>query len=842
MNNEIITQRIKQAVESGKLDLCELQLTNLPPEVFELTNLKELYLDSNQLAELPAEIAQLVNLRVLSLTDNQLTNLPPTIVELKHLEWLYIGKNQLENLPPEITQLPNLKVISLNKNQIKVLPETIANLPHLKVLSLYDNPLIFPPPEILTQGTPEILTYLRLKKEPQWAAKLLLVGEGGVGKTSLLHKLRRETFDDQEDSTHGVAVDTWALKHPTKADITMQLRTWDFGGQTIYQATHQFFLTNRALFILVWNAVPGYEQGKLSYWLNIIQAKAPDSPILLVMTHIDKRPDATLPFAELKHKYPQIIGNKYYPVSNETGGGIDEVRQAIAEAAAKLPLMGEKWPIHWRKAANAIRAKPDKSMIPNQLDKLMMVHGVAQNHCIILAKWLHELGELLYFHDNEDLKNVVILKPQWVTEHISLVLTSRQVIDKQGVLTDAHRDTLWSDLDHEMREHFSNLMEQFDLSYRALEERHTSFVVERLPPDPPDYQTTWDNMSGAKEIRMIYELTNMNHLPPGIPSWFIARAHRFSTNTHWRYGALLAENSGRKNLALVRAFPEERRLELVVRGASPHYFFDVLRDGLELTLQRFPGLQIKRKIPCPGHHDQPCLGEFNYHQLEKAMQKNVVEIQCQEALENISVPQLLFGLDWRTQDAVLEKIDELKKEMTGAEENISNLFNWIQAHFRKQYAELKCPYAFTLSQQPVKWWRFAARDVILQLYCQQPGHWHKTQEGGCYHIYELDKWSHFIAPHLSNLIMVFNAFITLGVGTVGVGQKNQLKNDLDFMSELKEQFPNIDDHVDDATKRGLCILLNELDPSHHWGGLKAVPVKPQDDVLWLCEEHAKEYK
>ena len=653
----------------------------------------------------------------------------------------------------------------------------------------------------------------------------------------MLHQLRGETFDAQEDSTHGIAVDSWALKHPTKADVTMQLRTWDFGGQTIYHATHQFFLTNRALFILVWNARFGYEQGKLSYWLNIIQAKAPESPVLLVATHIDEY-DAALPFVDLKHKYPQIIGDKHYKVSNKTGAGIEEVRQAIAEAAAMLPLMGEKWPIHWLKAANAIRAKTDKSMKPNQLDKLMTGHGVAQNHCIILAKWLHELGELLYFHDNDDLKNVVILKPQWVTEHISLVLTSQQVLDKKGILTNRHRDSLWSDLDHDMREHFLNLMEQFDLSYRALDDRQTSFVVECLPSDPPDYQSAWDEMSDAKEIRMTYELTNMSYLPPGIPTWFIARAHRFTTNTHWRYGALFAD---KHHLGLVRAFPEKRKLELAVRGSSPHYFFDVLRDGLELTLQRFPGLQIKRKIPCPGHHGQSCLGEFDYNQLEKAMQKNVVEIQCQEAWENISVPQLLFGLDWRTQDAVLQKIEELKKEMTGAEENINNLFNWIQAHFRKQHAELQCPYAFTLSQQPVKWWRpFAARDVILQLYCQQPGDWHKTQEGGCYHIYEFDKWSHFIAPHLSKLIILFNAIITWGIGTVG--HKNQLKNDLDFMSELKQQFPNINDHLDDATKRGLCVLLKELDPSHHWGGLKPVHVKPQDDVLWLCEEHAKEYK
>jgi len=265
----------------------------------------------------------------------------------------------------------------------------------------------------------------------------------------------------------------------------------------------------------VWNAVSGYEQGKLSYWLNIIQAKAPDSPILLVVTHIDKRADATLPFAEFKQKYPQIISDKYYQVGNLTGIGIDEVRHAIAKAAAQLPLMGEKWPTHWLEAANAIRAKTEKSLTPNPLYELMTAHHLAKNHCLILAKWLHELGELLYFHDNEDLKNIVILKPQWVTELMSRVLTSQQVLDKKGILTDAHRDVLWADLNHEMREHFSNLMEQFDLSYRALDDRHTRFIVECLPFEAPNYQAAWNDTGDAKEICMTYEL---NTLPPGIPT------------------------------------------------------------------------------------------------------------------------------------------------------------------------------------------------------------------------------------------------------------------------------------------------------------------------------------
>jgi len=165
-----------------------------------------------------------------------------------------------------------------------------------------------PPPEIAKQGTKAILAYLQAqmkKRKRKWASKLLFVGEGGVGKTSLLRALRDKEFIEGLETTHGIGVEKLQLAHPRENDVTMELNAWDFGGQQIYHATHQFFLTNRSLFVLVWDARHGWEAGKLYNWLDRIQAKAPDSPIMIVASHIDER-DADLPLDDLKRKYPQI--------------------------------------------------------------------------------------------------------------------------------------------------------------------------------------------------------------------------------------------------------------------------------------------------------------------------------------------------------------------------------------------------------------------------------------------------------------------------------------------------------------------------------------------------------
>ncbi len=123
-------------------------------------------------------------------------------------------------------------------------------------------------------------------------------------------------------------------------------------------------------------------------------------------------------------------------------------------------------------------------------------------------------------------------------------------------------------------------------------------------------------------------------------SGFIARAHRFSTNTHWRNGVLFKHEN---HLALVQAAERDCTVQLSVRGPNPPNFFALLKDGLELTLALFPGLKIERQIPCLGHHGQPCPHEFNYEQLLKRYEKNKVTIECPETFEEVAVIQLLHG-------------------------------------------------------------------------------------------------------------------------------------------------------------------------------------------------------
>ncbi len=330
------------------LNLWSNQLTNFPPAIAELKRLTALNLWDNQLTALPHKIGELTNLTMLSLSCNQLTTLPPEIGELKSLTALYLGGNHLTTLPPEIGELKSLTALNLWDNQLTTLPPEIGELKSLTALNLWDNQLTtlplaiaeltsltrldlrdnsLPiPPEILakTDEPATIINYYLQheagEKKPLNEAKLILVGQGSVGKTSLVKRLLKGDFDLHEEKTEGIEIKEWQV---TVDDQKIRLNVWDFGGQEIMHATHQFFLTKRSLYLLVLDARLGDEENRIEYWLKIIKSFGGDSPVIIVGNKIDEQP-LDIDRRGLRAKYGSI--KDICEVSCKTGDGIDELK------------------------------------------------------------------------------------------------------------------------------------------------------------------------------------------------------------------------------------------------------------------------------------------------------------------------------------------------------------------------------------------------------------------------------------------------------------------------------------------------------------------------------------
>jgi len=83
------------------------------------------------------------------------------------------------------------------------------------------------------------------------------------------------------------------------------------------------------------------------------------------------------------------------------------------------------------------------------------------------------------------------------------------------------------------------MMEAFDLAYRVGDSDQSTdvaLIVDRLPDaPPPDVDRIWREQRGApgaREIAIIYKLASRQ---AGIPTYFIAREHHYTTSLHWRH-------------------------------------------------------------------------------------------------------------------------------------------------------------------------------------------------------------------------------------------------------------------------------------------------------------------
>lgn len=284
-SNQLTTlpDSLGQLTQLTVLDLSRNQLTALPPSLGQLTQLKRLKFQHNELTTLPEFVSKLTRLTDLWIHQNKIATLPDSLSSIQSLECIFLGSKSLIDLPVVIRQFHNLSYLSVQNASLTDLPYWLAQLEHLETLLLNNNPLN---PALQSaydacnkhgskhEDYDPLWAYLRSLEqnaEPLYEAKLVLVGEGNVGKTTLLKALKGKAGEPpqkNEATTHGVEIDIHGLRlpHPQKDGVEIQLNAWDFGGQDVYRVTHQFFFSRRSLYILVWE--PRNNVQHKEEWMN----------------------------------------------------------------------------------------------------------------------------------------------------------------------------------------------------------------------------------------------------------------------------------------------------------------------------------------------------------------------------------------------------------------------------------------------------------------------------------------------------------------------------------------------------------------------------------------------
>ncbi|MCZ8244413.1 MAG: leucine-rich repeat protein [Microcystis sp. LE19-131.1A] len=655
-NNQIseIPEALAHLTSLQVLDLYNNQISEIPEALTQLTSLEELDLNNNQISEIPEALAHLTSLEELDLNNNQIREIPEALAQLTSLQFLYLSNNQIREIPEALAQLTSLQNLHLKNNQIREIPEALAHLVNLKRLVLENNPITNVPPEIIRQGwgktiwddgNPQaIFSYLKDKaKRPLNELKVLLVGEGDVGKTSLLKRLLHNTFNSGEPKTPGINIEKWPL--PQKPDI--RLNIWDFGGQKVMQTTHQFFLTKRSLYLLVLDNRKNEQQNRLEYWLKLIETYGGNSPVIIVGNCADENPPQ-VKIRTLQKKYPQIT--KLIATSCKTGAGIEQLVQEIASQIDAIPHIKDLLPNSWFQIKTQLETM-QKSYDFISYEKYQEMCQTAEikeaSDQKSLVQFLHDLGIVLNYQDDPRLNETNVLNPEWVTDGVYDILNNHDLmVQKKGILSLPDLANILKQTQRypeNKRRFLMDLMGKFELCFPLDGYSPDRYLItDLLPIDEPDVDI-YENAPLHFQYR--YDI-----LPGSIISRFIVRNHQMIYKTmRWRSGVVLTMDL---NKALVRADEEDNYISIKAQGSRASALLAIIKTDFQKIHATIPNLAVQERLVIRELQGEKPTGvevPVDYLYLIELDRQGVVEATLPGLRGKYNIRDILEGVESKTE-------------------------------------------------------------------------------------------------------------------------------------------------------------------------------------------------
>ncbi|MEK7989926.1 MAG: COR domain-containing protein, partial [Thiotrichaceae bacterium] len=467
----------------------------------------------------------------------------------------------------------------------------------------------------------------------------------------------------------------------------IKLHCWDFGGQQIMHATHQFFLSKRSLYVLV---LDSRRETQPNYWLKHIQTFGNNAPVIIVINKIDENPHFSLSKRKLIQQYPNI--KHIARISCATQDGIDDLKTQIQNLLPDIELLHTLFPATWFKVKTAITEQATQTNFTSYEHFV----NICENNEIkkeseqnTLINFLHDLGIVIHFQDRW-LRETNVINPQWITEAIYNLINAKQLVG--GKL---HREQLTQILDNDIyptrkHDYIIELMKKFELCY-ALNENEF-LLPDLFNNDPPDFE--------FDESHALHFIFDYDFLPNSIFTRFIVRMHNdIHDNIYWRNGCLL-HNPHYNSTALIET--DNNQISVHITGQQRREYLTVLQFILNDLNNHFNKLKITTKIGLPDNPhimvDQNYLMQlanngqtvyiapempdktYNINELLGMISTdNFDENQMMQMLQSITTILQDMGLKQEELMAKGEDIFAIKPSMMGVSVNLLELWRRMQS-------------------------------------------------------------------------------------------------------------------------------------------------------------------
>lgn len=484
-------------------------------------------------------------------------------------------------------------------------------------------------------------------RRPLNEAKLILVGRGAVGKTSLVNRLVHNLFRE-EKRTEGIKITKWNIK--VDGSDSVRLNIWDFGGQEIMHATHQFFLTHRSLYLLVLNGREGGEDADAEYWLKLIESFGGESPVIVILNKIKEYPFEVNRRA-LRQKYPLI--RDFIKTDCADGTGLGQLRKAIEREIDRLEGLRDNFPDSWFAVKNHLAMMEKNYLSFDEYREICSRLGEddlsAQD---ALAFYLHNLGIALNYKEDPRLQDTHVLNPHWITNGVYKLLNSERLEKQKGEIRLEDISGILNNWNYPTNIHrfLFDLMRKFDLCFSFPEDDCHYLIPELLDKQEPIEALAF-KPKACLNFQYHYPI-----LPEGLLPRFIVRTHVLSEGLpRWRTGVILKFEA---NQALVKADVQDKKIYIFVSGPASgrRRLLAIIRADFERIHSDIRDLKPLEMVSLQGYPDVV----VPYQELlvlEQNQVKTFPKVVGTQVIE-LNVNDLLNGIDLERTRRISETIED----------------------------------------------------------------------------------------------------------------------------------------------------------------------------------------
>lgn len=433
------------------------------------------------------------------------------------------------------------------------------------------------------------------------AVRVLLLGPGGAGKSSLADRLQTKSLERIKELTVGVDyLNHQPLNLYDKFDYLQQgekplnLYLWDFGGQTIFHGLHSAFLHENCVYVLV---VDSRHEQAPDEWLHQIRHLAGGQAKVLLVTNWYEKCETRQNEARLLREFPDLLDERgffYFSCHESRASGFQKFVRSLEKACLDSQRMVLKETLEVNEALQQ-QYQDDVFLESADLEDIIEQVTRRPESVETLPNKLEQLGFLVRV-DSDD--QHYCLKPAWAVDNAYAVLYSPLLREAKGVLK---LKTLQREFKGQIQnQHMTHLVEflQMRSLCRKLASDDGYFFPDAAPSDELPEAS---QLLGGKVQGLVIRF-DLPYLPLGFHA---ALVHRLfvpggdgisSTEDIWRQGFILRQNHSR---AVIHYLTRKSVVELALAGDWQDFagLLNTVLVNLKAVLLEGKGIREEQIVP-----------------------------------------------------------------------------------------------------------------------------------------------------------------------------------------------------------------------------------------------------